>query len=73
MSASTGDLELGTVDRRTGRLRHRRDRADMVEVGVGEQDRVDSDPELVDDGEDPLGLVAGVDDQRRGRNRRGGR
>jgi hypothetical protein len=56
-------LELRAVDRRLGRARHRGDGADVVEVGVGEQDRVDPDPELVDKLQDPLGLLAGIDDQ----------
>ena len=63
MSASTGDLDLGAVDGRPGGAGNRGDRADVVEVGVGEQDRVDADAELVDDVEDALGLLAGVDDQ----------
>ena len=41
MFASTCGLELGAVHRRAGGLRDRRDRADVVEVGVGEQDRLD--------------------------------
>ena len=56
-------LDLRAVDGGAGRLRDRGDGADVVEVGVGEQDRVDPDPELVDGAEDPLRLLAGVDDQ----------
>ena len=37
----------------------------MVEVGVGDQDRLDGlDPEAVEGGEELVGLVTGVDDQR---------
>ena len=64
-------LDHGAVDRRPGGLGDRRDRADVVEVAVGDEDRVDADAELVDRVEDPLGLVARVDDQARGRRRRG--
>ena len=43
----------------------RRHRADVVEVRVGEEDRLDLlDPERVDRLEQPLGLVAGIDDER---------
>ena len=54
MSASTGDLELGAVDRSAGRLGDRGDGADVVEVGVGEQDRLDLDARARRRGEDPL-------------------
>ena len=63
MSRSTGHLELGAVDGRAGGPGDRRDGADVVEVGVGDEDRVDPDPELVDHVQDPLGLLARVDDQ----------
>ena len=42
------DLELRAVDRRAGGARERRDGADVVEVRVGEQDRLDRDAELLD-------------------------
>ena len=64
-------LDLGAVDRRAGRRGHRRDGADVVEVAVGEQDRLDLGADLLDRGEDPLGLLARVDDQRPGRSPRG--
>ena len=56
-------LDLRAVDRRPGRRRHRRDGADVVEVAVGEEDRLDLGAGRLDRGEDPLGLLAGVDDQ----------
>ena len=37
-------LDLAHVDGRAGLARHRRDRADVVEVGVGEEDRLDLRP-----------------------------
>ena len=56
-------LELRAVDRRTCRLRHRRDRADVVEVRVREEDRVElGDAEGVDRRQQLVGLLAGVDD-----------
>jgi hypothetical protein len=63
MSASTGTSISG---HQTGApvARHGRHGADVVEVGVGEEDRVDLDAELFDRREDPLGLVAWVDDDR---------
>ena len=65
MLASTDRLELGAVDRRAGRAGHRSHRPDVIEVGVGDQDRLDGlDPERVDGLDQPLGLVAWVDDQR---------
>ena len=63
MSASTGTSISRAVDRRPGRRRHRRDGADVVEVAVGEQDRLDLRPARLDRGEDPLRLLAGIDDQ----------
>ena len=64
MSASTGTSISRAVDGRPGRLRHRRDGADVVEVAVGDQDRLDLGAGLLDLGEDPLRLLARVDDQR---------
>ena len=58
------NLDLGAVDGRARRLGHRSHGADVVEVGVREQDRLDGEPQLLDRGEDPLRLVAGIDDQR---------
>ena len=55
------DLELGAPDLRAGRARQRRDRADVVEVRVREQDRRDLDAERLDRLEQPRRLVAGVD------------
>ena len=63
MSASTRHLELRAVDRRPGRRRHRGDGADVVEVAVGEQDRLDLGPIASARGEDPLRLLARVDDE----------
>jgi hypothetical protein len=59
-----GHLELGAPDLRPGRAGQRRDRADVVEVRVGEQDRGDVDLELVDRLDQALGLVARVDHER---------
>ena len=40
----------------------------MIEVGVGDENRLDRpDPKLLDRVEEPVGLVAGIDDQRRAR------
>ena len=64
MSASTGTSSFGQQTGAPGRAGHRRDRADVVEVGVGEQDRLDGRAELLDRGEDAVGLVARVDDDR---------
>ncbi len=57
-------LDLGAVDGRAGRAGHRRDRADVVEVAVREEDRLDLDVQRVDRLQQPLGLIAGVDDHR---------
>ena len=57
-------LDLRAVDGGAGRLGDRRDGADVVEVAVGEEDRLDRHAHLLDRGQDPLGLLAGVDDQR---------
>ena len=62
MSARIGTSICRAVDRRPGRRRHRRDGADVVEVAVGEQDRLDL-AHLPGGGEDPLRLLAGVDDE----------
>ena len=60
MLARISGLELRAVHGRAGRPRHRRHRADVVEVSVGEQDRLDGrDPERLERAEQPLGLVAG--------------
>ena len=48
MSGQHRDLELRAVDRRAGCARERRDRADVVEVRVREQDRLDGQAELLD-------------------------
>ena len=56
-------LDLGAVDRGFGRGGDRRHGADVVEVAVGDENRLDAGSGLLDGGEDPLGLVAGVDDQ----------
>jgi hypothetical protein len=60
------DLGLRAVDRRAGGAGERRDRADVVEVRVREEDRLDRGPELLEHGLDALGLVAGVDHERAG-------
>ena len=63
MFASTWRLELRAVDRRPSRARDRGDRADVIEVRVGQQDRLELlDPERVERLEQPLGLVAGIED-----------
>ncbi len=65
MSASTtASRSRGTQTSAPVASRHRRHRADVVEVRVGEQDAVELDPERVDRAEQLVGLVAGVDDQR---------
>ena len=58
-------LDLRAVDRRAGGARDRRDGADVVEVRVREQDRLELDAELVDRAEQLVGLLARVDHQRR--------
>ena len=57
-------LDLRAVDRRARRAGHGCHRADVVEVGVGEQDRVETDAELLDRAQQSVGLVAGIDQQR---------
>ncbi len=64
MSASSRALDLRAVDRRAGRPRDRRDGADVVEVAVGDEDRLDLDAQLLHGREQPLGLLAGIDDHR---------
>ena len=44
----------------------RSDRADVVEVRVREQDRLDAQAEVVEPLDQALGLLAGVDHDRRG-------
>ncbi len=58
-------LDLGAVDGRAGRARERRDGADVVEVAVREEDRLDPHAELRDRVEQPLRLLAGIDDDGR--------
>ena len=65
MSGEHRHLELRAVDRRAGGLRDGRDGADVVEVRVREQDRLERHAERVDRAEQLVGLLAGVDDQRR--------
>ena len=60
-------LDRRAVDRRAGGPRERRDRADVVEVAVGDEDRLDLDAERLDGLEQALGLVARVDQQRAAR------
>src|SRR6202021_2552601 len=55
-------FELGAVDGRAGGLGDRSNGSDVVEVGVGEEDRLDLDAELLRRSEQPLGLVARIDD-----------
>ena len=57
-----GALDLGAVDGSAGGARDGRDCADVVEVAVREQDRLDPHAERVDRLEQALGLIAGVDD-----------
>ena len=58
------DLELRAVHGRARRLRERRDRADVVDVRVGDEDRLDGRAELLDRVEQLLAVVAGVDHDR---------
>ena len=55
-------LDRRAVDGRAGGPGDRRDGADVVEVAVGEQDRLDLHAERLGGGEQALGLIAGVDD-----------
>ena len=58
--SSSGQYTGAPVARATGV-----DGTDVVEVGVGEQDRLDGlDLERLERAEDPLGLVTGIDDHR---------
>ena len=59
MSASTNASISGTQTSAPVASRHRRDRADVVEVRVGEEDAVERHAELVDRAEQLVGLVAG--------------
>ncbi len=65
-----GAFDLGAVDRSPGRAGERRDGADVVEVTVRDQDRLDLDAELVDRAPQAIGLLAGIDQQRLGGPRR---
>src|ERR1700730_10085119 len=56
-----GPLDLRAVDRGARRPRQRRDRADVIEVAVGHEDRLDLDTELLRRLQQPLGLFARVD------------
>ena len=58
------DLALGAVDRRAGAAGHLGDRADVVEVAVGDQDRLDRRAELVERGRQRVRLVTRIDQQR---------
>ena len=57
-------LRARAVDRHPAGARDGRDGADVVDVGVREQDRLGLDAELAHRGLQALGLVAGVDEQR---------
>ena len=57
------DLDLRAVDRGPGGSRHRRHRADVVEVAMGDEDRLDRRPRRLDRRQDPLRLLTGIDDQ----------
>ena len=54
-------LDLRAVDGRAGGARERRDGADVVEVAVRDQDRLDLDAERLDRLDQTLGLIAGID------------
>ena len=56
-------LELGAVDGGAGRLGDRGHGADVIEVAVGEQDRLELDSQLLDRRQQPRRLLAGIDDQ----------
>ena len=64
MSASTGSSSLRAVDGRAGGARERGDRADVIEVAVGDEDRLDGHAQLLELRLDARGLLAGVDEQR---------
>ncbi len=55
-------FELGAVDRRAALPRDRRDGADVIEVAVGDEDRVELDVERAHRTEQPLGFFARVDE-----------
>src|SRR5205807_6305170 len=55
------------VDRRAGGLRDGGHGADVVEMRVGEQDRLELDAEVLDGVQQPIGLLAGVDHEGAGR------
>ena len=57
-----GTFDLRAIDGRAGRPREGRDSADVVEVAVGDEDRLDLHAELLDRAQQPVGLFAGVDD-----------
>ena len=57
-------LDLRAVDGSAGRLGDGRDGADVVEVAVGDEDRLELHVERVDRAQQALGLVAGIDDHR---------
>ena len=58
------DLARGAVDRGAGAARHLGHRADVVEVAVGDQDRLDRRAELVERLVERVRLVARIDQQR---------
>ena len=62
MSASTGRSISGQYTGAPVARATRGDGADVVEVAVGDEDRVDLHAERLDRREQPLGLVAGIDD-----------
>ena len=64
MSASTPRSISGHQTVAPVALRDRRDRADVVEVRMREQDRLEFQPELLDHPDELVGLVAGVEDDR---------
>ena len=60
-----GDLDLRAVHGRAGGAGHGRHRPDVVEVAVGYEDRLDRDAERAGGRQQPLGLLAGIDHDRR--------
>ncbi len=60
------DLDLRAVDGRTGRACDRCDGADVVEVAVREQDRLELDAERLGGRQQAVGLIARIDDHRPG-------
>ena len=77
MSSEDLDFDLRAVDGGAGGRRERGDSADVVEVAVGHEDRLDGGAEGVDLRQQSLGLLAGIHEQswraRTGRPGRGGR